>query len=285
MLSLNRIAADLESFLFVLLLFMLMFGNLFYVLLLPTSSTDEEDELSDYDDDDPWSSSSLDGAESIFTMYVPSSPARASHLAKLMSHPCPSIRMMLGDFERGWFSAEDVEPSQARLVTTRVALLAFVVFQFLITIVMLNMLVAVVSDSYECAQTRAANLYLRTRIKLTAELVVIGAAKARSPTWVTNVLGFVLQPLKAIFRTSPDALDEKDENSSEDDWRGRLLEQEVRTRKIVQKNGEILKGELERIEQNTDAAFRRLDERIGNIEKSNRDTEARIIRAIEQLQK
>ena len=99
------------------------------------------------------------------------------------------------------------------------------------------------------------------------------------------MLGFVLQPLKAIFRTSPDALDEKDENSSEDDWRGRLLEQEVRTRKIVQKNGEILKGELERIEQNTDAAFRRLDERIGNIEKSNRDTEARIIRAIEQLKK
>ena len=132
MMSLTQILSDLKFFLIVMALFMLMFGNVFLVLL------PREEESSDEDDAPPFGTE----LETLLTLF----------------------RMMLGDFERSWFSANSDEISS-------VAVCAFVLYEFLITVLLLNMLIAVVSDSYDYAQIRAAKLFLRTRVELAAELV------------------------------------------------------------------------------------------------------------------
>jgi hypothetical protein len=44
-------------------------------------------------------------------------------------------------------------------------------------IIMLNVLIAVVSDSYDYAMTRASGLFLRTRLVLVAELDALGLTR------------------------------------------------------------------------------------------------------------
>ena len=112
-LSLSQIMHDLEFFLVVLGLFMLMFGNAFYVMLsspLDTTGTDEDDESP------PFGTIS----ETFLTVF----------------------RMMLGDFERGWFTAESESSRVAPFLIT-----LFVLYMFTVMILLLNMLIAIVSGT------------------------------------------------------------------------------------------------------------------------------------------
>merc|ERR1711998_41535 len=56
--------------------------------------------------------------------------------------------------------------------------LFFVLFTFMVMVLLLNMLIAIVSDSYDYAMIRSKQLFLRARIELAAELVVIGYARS-----------------------------------------------------------------------------------------------------------
>jgi len=67
-----------------------------------------------------------------------------------------AYRLMLGDFERDWFD----QP---------LTLLMFFAYTFIANIMMLNMLIAVVSDSYECAIIKSKLLFRRARLELVAE--------------------------------------------------------------------------------------------------------------------
>ena len=112
-LSLSQIMHDLEFFRVVLGLFMLMFGNAFYVMLsspLDTTGTDEDDESP------PFGTIS----ETFLTVF----------------------RMMLGDFERGWFTAESESSRVAPFLIT-----LFVLYMFTVMILLLNMLIAIVSGT------------------------------------------------------------------------------------------------------------------------------------------
>jgi len=64
------------------------------------------------------------------------------------------FQMVMGNFEREWFQAGSVDLSLFSLVL-------FVAFMFFVVIVMLNTLIAVVSDSYDLAMTRAENRKLQ----------------------------------------------------------------------------------------------------------------------------
>lgn len=46
--------------------------------------------------------------------------------------------------------------------------------RFFVVVVMLNVLIAVVSDAYDYSMTRAQQLFLRTRLQLVAELDALG---------------------------------------------------------------------------------------------------------------
>ena len=195
--------------------------------------------------------------------------------------------MMAGDFERSWFLTDSDEIDHT-------AVSVFVAYQFLINIVLLNVLIAVVSDSYDYAQIRAAKLFMRARIELAAELVAIGAAKSLAMTGATpkkgapQLLRTILKPLESFLRTTTD---NEEETSGDDEWQGRALDQERRTQNIVKENVAMLKTDLARFEGKTDQVqqaldhkITKLDERISGmessieerIEKSNKDIEERI---------
>merc|ERR1719188_2446322 len=55
--------------------------------------------------------------------------------------------LMLGDFDRGWFEADSYYPG--------IGIGLFVTFQIIVQVIMLNVLIAVVSDNHEFAQTRS----------------------------------------------------------------------------------------------------------------------------------
>jgi hypothetical protein len=116
------IITDLQSFLVILACFMLMFGNVFYII---GHRYDEEDEHAADDD----------GGEP-----EPFSTAQEAFLSL--------YRMMLGDSDRSWFSSE-------------VATFFFFLYSFFVQIIILSMLIAVVSDSYDFAIIRSVKLFDR----------------------------------------------------------------------------------------------------------------------------
>merc|ERR1740136_464189 len=95
-------------------------------------------------------------------------------------------RMMLGDFDHYGFSAK------SKAVTVVVKIL-FVAFTFLVMLILLNMLIAIISDSYDYAIIRAEELFLQARINLAAELVAIGVAKSNAEetyAWIPSLRWF-----------------------------------------------------------------------------------------------
>ena len=86
--------------------------------------------------------------------------------------------------------------------------LFFVLNTFIVMVIALNMLIAIVSDSY--AQIRASKLFLRTRVELAAELVAIGAARSRAPSVAIDTLGRLLAPMKRVLQLTAEPADGED---------------------------------------------------------------------------
>ena len=218
-LSIFQIFNDLREFILVLLLFVLMFTNAFYLLLSSAvvSSSDDTAAADDDDDDDgeegdPFSTF----GETLLTMY----------------------RMMLGDFERDWFSSK----SETVAVVT---VMLFIIFTFMVMVLLLNMLIAIISDSYDYAMIRAEQLFLQARIDLAAELVAVGVATsdAKDYAWIPNLRWF-----DSVFRFSrkvDDGEEDPDAHLFEEEWAGRALDQERRTKEAVQASKVVV---LERID-------------------------------------
>ena len=93
---------------------------------------------------------------------------------------------LLGDFDRDVYGT----PFEVAL---------FVSYTFLVVIVMLNVLIAVISDSYDYAQIRAAKLFVRTRVEIAAELVGLGVARSGEPTRFTECIDRLLVPFTSAF--------------------------------------------------------------------------------------
>jgi hypothetical protein len=53
--------------------------------------------------------------------------------------------------------------------------------RFFVVIILLNVLIAVVSDSYSYAKTKARQLFLRSRLELIAELDALGLSDEVAP--------------------------------------------------------------------------------------------------------
>eukprot|EP00968_Pinguiococcus_pyrenoidosus_P022409 scaffold3218_cov161-Pinguiococcus_pyrenoidosus.AAC.2 len=78
-----------------------------------------------------------------------------------------SYRMFLGDFDRDWFSA----PSDQ--VTESLSIAVFVLFLLVSNVLLLNVLIAVVSDSFENSLTRSRKLYYTARLEIAAVLTAV----------------------------------------------------------------------------------------------------------------
>eukprot|EP00968_Pinguiococcus_pyrenoidosus_P012854 scaffold1149_cov236-Pinguiococcus_pyrenoidosus.AAC.13 len=132
-----QIARDLRSFVVILLIILLAFANVLFVVLHPRADR----RFGDDEAEEPFSSVQ----ETMLTSY----------------------RMLLGDFEREWFAVPDDDASR------RVAVLVFVLYLFVMNVLLLNVLIAVVSDSYDYSMTRSFGLYNRARLELAVELQAV----------------------------------------------------------------------------------------------------------------
>jgi|MDSY01.2.fsa_nt_gb Ca2+/Na+ antiporter len=116
---LKMVIADVKEFLVVMAIFLLAFTQVFWFLFL--SNRNDEDDDGDDEDDAKWGTL----AQTFFTGY----------------------NMMLGNFDTDDFTVN------------REAVILFVLFMIMVVIVMMNVLIAIVSDSYDVAMVNSSELY------------------------------------------------------------------------------------------------------------------------------
>ena len=196
----------------VFMVFVLMFAQVFYILLGPDAPEDGDGDV--YDDDaEPFHS----GFESVISVGL----------------------MSTGVFERSWFLDND------DATRSHVLEFYFVVFLFVVFIIMLNVLIAVVSDSYDFASTQAQSLFLVTRLGLVAELDALGLTQSGLvPPHLEECLAALVRPLarslRLIKETSDDDDDADDDDGEESEtYEGRIKYMESQIRGIVQHEFQI----------------------------------------------
>lgn len=67
-------------------------------------------------------------------------------------------RMMLGDNDRDWFHVSD------NAHASRFMVFMFVIYSFFVTVILLNILIAVISDSYDYSMSNAQRIYMRAKL-------------------------------------------------------------------------------------------------------------------------
>ena len=141
------------------------------------------------------------------------------------------------------------------------------------------------------AMIQAEQLFLQARIDLAAELVAIGVASSNVQGY--EWLGSRLEWFEFVFRFSrkQDDDEDADETLFEEEWAGRALDQERRTKQAVQDSKDILLSRIEELEQNSEAQGALIQKRIEKLERNSEaqaaliqtnlaDFESRILNAI-----
>lgn len=105
-------------------------------------------------------------SQMFYTVLVPpecatSDPYPGDSVCKTAEYYLKTYTILLGDF--GNFERE--------MFATAFSIILVVVFTFMVVIVLLNVLIAIVSDSYEKCLIRSQSLFGRARVMLIAELV------------------------------------------------------------------------------------------------------------------
>merc|ERR1712194_564484 len=123
------------------------------------------------------------------------------------------FRMMIGDFDDGWFQAPSAIASSGGQTILNIL---FILYMGFVMVIMLNVLIAVVSESYDCARVKAPVWFMQTRLEFVAELDVLGATGAG-----LECLRPVLRPWASIlaFRLEGGVI-------IEDQWMGHSREME-----------------------------------------------------------
>uniref|UniRef100_A0A7R9UG60 Ion transport domain-containing protein n=1 Tax=Pinguiococcus pyrenoidosus TaxID=172671 RepID=A0A7R9UG60_9STRA len=130
----GQIMKDLVSFMAVLVISLVGFTSIMYILMRPRL----DDAFGDDENQQPFNTV----LETLLTSY----------------------RIFLGDFDRDWIDAPDDPASRV------IACGVFVLFLMIMNVLLLNVLIAVVSNSYETALNRSRGPYYRARLELAAEL-------------------------------------------------------------------------------------------------------------------
>jgi hypothetical protein len=133
---------------------------------------------------------------------------------------------LLGDFKREWFlsSSTGIAPD-----------LLFMLVMLVICILLLNVLIAVVSDKYDFAQTRSRELLLEARLEEVAEFDAMGITRIDLETPFRRILrlgkgvserleGELTARLLASGKVEEEVDDEEhvEIEDDEDQWEGRL---------------------------------------------------------------
>jgi len=131
-LAVIQITRDLAWFLLILFAIVVSFGQMFYTLLLPEECANDDN-----------------------------AAASESSVCKQSEYYLSVYSILLGDY--GSFDREDFH--------TPFSVFLVVLFSFMVVIVLLNVLIAIVSDSYEKCLIRSQYLFGRARVMILAELI------------------------------------------------------------------------------------------------------------------
>ena len=125
---------------------------------------------------------------------------------------------------------------------------------------------------------QAEQLFLQARIDLAAELVAIGVASSNVQGY--EWLGSRLEWFEFVFRFSRKQDDDEDADESlfEEEWAGRALDQERRTKQAVQDSKDIVLSRIEELERNSGALIQK---RIEELERNSEAQAAVIQKRIE----
>lgn len=180
-------------------------------------------------------------------------------------------QMIFGDFQIVWFQTETQS-------LTACSIVLFMLFMFFVVVVMLNVLIAIVSDSYDFALTRSEKLFLRARLQLLAELDALGLTKTDfmlfgKNIWSNNgsegtgsIMGIVLV-IGSIFRLRSNATsDDGREASANAEWTGRVLHIEKTTEEVVTEHVEKGVGKLMDYLATQADRLKKLDDRLNRQE-------------------
>jgi hypothetical protein len=233
-----QIIRDLVSFLVILVCFMLAFANVFSIIL-PVADDDQTG------NGGPFSSF----GDSFLTTYT----------------------MMLGGFNRWWFESSSVK-------VTNFSISAFVIFMFVVYIVLLNMLIAIVGDSYAFAMTKAPLLFAQTKCAVTVEYIVTGVVYlnillsklfflfAKTPCAVyvdyivTGVVHLFIKLSRCFYFDGSNYNDKIDENGQRVlEWQGVTLEIESRTKKIVKEDTGSVNKKMDKLDKKILDQFKEMD--------------------------
>ena len=254
--ALVQTLVDLQWFLVVLGVFFLMFCNSFLTLL--SSAVDDND--AGGGDGSPFRVRRLErhndaggapGHHGEYDALQSGTLSSGSIVADLIT----LWRIMLGDIEMVWLQSSDVEVWTQAL---------FLLYTFVVVIILLNMLIAVVSDSYEHAMMESHNIFLRNRLERAAAISGSNNSVA-SPFLVERVLRPLLKPLLAAEAALSD-----DTSGADDVWVCRALEQEKRTRAVVMEQGKTLAAKVDatesKVESKVDAIREAMESKVDAVE-------------------
>jgi hypothetical protein len=112
-----------------------------------------------------------------------------------------------------------------------------VLYMFLMAIIMLNILIAIVSDSYDAAMIRARALFTRAKFEFAAEQVAMRDALG----WGFGSDGGASKVSTSLLHVDLN----DDENQTETEWMGRALDMEHRVKKVVDRSKEEIKADVD----------------------------------------
>ncbi|GMI20071.1 hypothetical protein TeGR_g7190, partial [Tetraparma gracilis] len=172
-LMLSNILADIRAFVFVMLLVIIMFGHALFMVL----GTRDEGVVADI--------TSAEGGPATISDWESSAPLEdladglyggwETKFDTIAATGVTLYSMLLGDYDPDQFP-------------TTYAYAISVVFMFIIVIVMLNVLIAIVSDSYDNAMVKSTELFWLARLELVAEVSTTfkGVSYKKVDEWAQN---------------------------------------------------------------------------------------------------
>ena len=156
--------------------------------------------------------------------YLLGHPGKSDHVHEVYESPVETLLMLYG-MMIGEYSVDEFRSSPFMMILN-------VGYMFIMTIVMLNILIAIVSDSYEAAMIRSKAMFVRAKFELAAELVAVREALG----WKFSESG-----LRSDYSYTKLLSVNVDDTDDENEWMGRALDMEMRVRTIVEDaNGQLL---------------------------------------------
>jgi len=238
-LCLKNVFFDVISFLIILVIVLLMFGQMMYNI--------------------------FPGKHELNTTYGTASLPSSVAPVEFKTFPSTMLTlyamMLSGEFEsvRTVFHSPEL-------------IFLFISFTFVVAVVMMNILIAIVSDSYKRAVTRSRTLFLRTRLEKATQLSLIRSVNSPDHKDQSCCIKLISNRLKT----------EHGQNSPDDDMENRMVDAEARFN-FVANQLELTRAESQVIANQQELA--RAVEKLQRTELEQAQTMANQLKLLQKLQK